>query len=449
MIATISKKNNSLIDKKILILIGILLIIITIILLILINSETFKESDLKITNGLQNSLIKTKNNSISIFIEVVHLLNNIHFPYVIIAIIFNFYNIYDCFILVNILSIDYIIAFCLKLIYFEPPYHLGDKNHNNEVKVYYCGYGWGFPSEECIIMASFYLSIWKIIMNKYSINNKKTEKLIKYTLLAAFIILLIINSFGILLMGYYYLSHIMFSILTGIIVYLFIFQSNFIDLLNGKAFISFIKDKYIHYLIANLSIFVLLSIFYIIENIIINNNNTKYDICNSVGNKKIFSKSGKYSYIDGNYIFVILFLGNIFAILGIIIDIKWYYGENQSNYYHFNFSEDSEEFIDNNDSKGSRDSFNGSINITKETIWNKTPLLISILRLIIVILFFGICFIPYFLVNLTNSNIILILIIKLLLPTIIFFLGIFFYFKPILRLMKLTNFTLESILDDK
>lgn len=448
MIVKLSKKSNSLINKKILILIGILLIIITIILLILINSEIFKESDLKITNGLQNSLINTKNNSISIFMEIVHFFNNIHFPYVVIAIIFNFYTIYDCFILVNILSIDYIISFCLKLIYFEPPYHLGDKNHSDEVKVYYCGYGWGFPSEECIIMASFYLSIWKIIISKYSINNKQTEKIIKYTLLAAFILLLIINSFGILLMGYYYLSHIMFSILTGTIVYLFILQSNFIDLLNGNDFISFIKDKYLHYLIAHLSIFVLLSFFFIIERFIINNN-TKYDICKSIENKKIFSKSGKYSYIDGNYAFVILFLGNIFAMLGIIIDVKWYYGENLFNYYQFNFPEEPEETIDNNDSKGSRDSFNGSINITRETIWNKTPLLISVLRLIVILLFFGVCFIPYFLVNLTDSNTILILIIKLLLPTIFFFLGIFFYFKPILIFMKLTNFTLESILEDK
>jgi hypothetical protein len=329
------------------------------------------------------------------------------------------------------------------MFYSKPPYQLEDKNDKNEVEIYHCGYGWGFPSEECIIMTSFYLSIWKIL-NKYSINYNQNQIKIKYCLLLFIFLLIFVHSFGILLMGYYYLSHIIMSNLIGIMIYLLILESNFINLLNGDAFIQFIKNKYIHYIIVNLFIFVFLSFLYIIQRLSFNN---KYKICETATNEKIFAKSGKYSYIDGNYIFVFLFLGNIFAVLGIIADINWTHGGVEANYLQFNFIQESEEVSDNR-SRSSDSSFNYSINITKETIWNNTSLLISLLRLIIVIFFLGICFIPYFLVDLTNSNITLILFIKILLPSIIFYLGIFYYLKPFLRLLKLTNYTLESILRD-
>ena len=37
------------------------------------------------------------------------------------------------------------------MIYFKPPYLNLDINHENDnqdIKIFYCGYGWGFPSAE-------------------------------------------------------------------------------------------------------------------------------------------------------------------------------------------------------------------------------------------------------------------------------------------------------------
>ena len=442
MIAKLSKKNKSLIDRKIFIIGLSLLIIISIILFLFIifKPNYFIELDIEITKYFQDLLVKKSINSIPLFIKIVHIINDMYTPYILIAIIFNFYTIYDCFLLINVLSIDYIISFCLKMIYFGPTYRyliINNENDNQGVRIFYCGYGWGFPSEECIVLISFYLSLWKI-STKLSIYFDNNHKIIKYFLLLFIIMLTFINIFGILLMGYYYLSHIIFSIITGIIVYLVIFESNLINLLDGKEFISFIEDKFILYLIINLSIFVFFSIIFAIERLIGEDGNKK-DKCESIKEKNFFN------YIDGNFIYAITFLGNIFGIIGIYLDFTCSHNGDKSKFYQLNFPQEWEDLMDS----FNRGSFSGSIDITRETIWNKTSIIIYILRLIIILVYCAICFFPYFLINLTNSSIALVLFIKFLFPIILLFLGIFFYLKIFLRLVKLTNRTYESIVDDR
>ena len=443
MIAKLSKKNISYTNKKIFIIILSLLIIINIIyfLFIIFKPNYLEDLDIEITKYFQDLLVKKSDNSIPLFIKIFHIINDIYTPYILIAIIFNFYTFYDCFALINMLSIDYIISFCLKMIYFKPPYLNLDINHENDnqdIKIFYCGYGWGFPSEECIVLISFYLSIWKIT-TKFSMYFDKTHKIIKYFLLLLFLILVFINILGILLIGYYYLSHIIFSIITGIIIYFVIFESNLINLLDGKEFISFIKNKFILYLIINLSIFVFCSIFFSIERLIRKDSN-KNNKCISNDNNINY-----FNYIDGNFIYPILFLGNIFGIIGIYLDFTCSHRGDENKFYQLNFPQKLDDLMES----FNRGSFSSSIDITRETFWNKTSMFAYILRLIIILLFCGICFIPYFLINFTNSSTAIVLFIKFLIPIILLFLGIFFYLKIFLRLIKLTNTTYESIIDDR
>ena len=442
MIAKLSKKNKSSINRKAFIIVLSLIIIINIILFLFIKFKPnyFIELDIEITKYFQDLLVKRSINSTPLFIKIIHILNDIYIPYILIAIIFNFYTVYDCFLLINVLSIDYIISFCLKMIYFEPSYsNLNINNETNvkDIKVFYCGYGWGFPSEECIVLISFYLSLWKIT-TKLSIYFDNNGKIIKYILLLFILILALINIFGMLLMGYYYLSHIIFSIITGIIVYLVIFESNLINIFDGKEFIFFIENKFILYLIINLSIFVCFSISFVIEKLIGEDGN-KNGKCKSIDDKNVFN------YIDGNFTYAILFLGNIFGIIGIYLDFAYTHSGDKSKFYPLNFPQKWENLIDS----FNHGSFSDSIDITRETIWNKTSIIIYIIRLIILLVYCGICFIPYLLINLTYSSIALVLFIKFLFPIILLFLGIFFYLKIFLRIMKLTNRTYESIIDDR
>ena len=427
--------------RKIFIIITLILISIEIILFILIKMEITKTMDIDITFYLQKKLLDTEKNSTNFFLEFNQYLNNIYAPYFLIAIIYNFFTVYDCFILVNVLSIDYIFSFEFKLSYSKPSYKYFGINNNNldDIRIYYCGYGYAFPSQESIIAVSIYLSIWKII-NKASFKYNQKKRIIKYILLSLFIIILFIYNFLALLDGYYYFSHIIFSVILGIIVYLIFFETNILNLLDGKEFMNFINKYNLLYIILNLSSFVFLSIIYIIYRVKISKD-TNYGICTDKDGKEFNQIEKYYSYIDGTFVFNILFLGNIFSMVGIILDLKYKHKGNNYTYYTENFTQEYEELIN----EKNQESFGHSIHIIKDTVWNNTSLLISFLRLIIVIVFWWVCFFPYIFVHFNDKSIALILFIKILLPPILFFMGIFYYLKLILQLMNLTNTALRSL----
>ena len=431
------------IRRKVLLIILLILATLEVLFFIFITTEEIKTIDIDITSALQDSFIQGK--SAPFFIKLIHILNDIYAPYVIIAIIYNFYTIYDCFILVNVLSVDYIISYTLKLIYEYPTYNYldGESKENTYSKIFYCGYGWGFPCEESLISISFYLSVWKIIVSKIDYKYDKSKKIIKYSILFCFIFLCLIYNFGILLNGYYFMSHIIFSNVAGIMIYLILFEANFFNILNGKELIDFIRNKYLLYLNLNLAIFFVLSIFYIIKRVS-EGKEDYYKICTSMDGKELFKDNGYYSYIDGTYVYSILFLSDIFSMVGIIIDLIYINNKNHANFYQINFPQELEDFIKN----ASQGSFNGSIRITQDICWNNTPIFISLLRLIVVLVFTWICFLPFLFINLQDHHVIIIFIVRFFLSTMIFFMGIFCFFKPLLKLMKLTNNTSHSILDD-
>ena len=404
-----SKQISNTMRRKFLLIISLILISVEIVLFILIKTEVTKTIDIEITIDLQKKLLDTKENSTNFFLEFNQYLNNIYAPYFLISIIYNFFTVYDCFILVNVLSINYIFSFLLKLIYKKPSYKYFNINNSDsdDIKIYYCGYGYAFPSQESIIAVSLYLSIWKI-MNKMSFKYNKKKKIIKYILLSIFISILFFYNFCSLLDGYYFFSHIIFSVIFGFIVYLIFFESNFFNLLNGNEFMNFLNKYYLLYIIINLSLFVLFSIIYIIERVTISKD-YNYGICTDKNGKEFNQREKYYSYIDGTFVFNILFLGNIFSMVGIILDLKYKHKGNNYTYYTDNFTQEYEELIN----EKNQESFGHSIHIIKDTVWNNTSLLISFLRLIIVIVFCWVCFFPYIFVHFNDKSIALILFIKI------------------------------------
>ena len=444
-----SKKHLlSTMRRKVLLIILLILISIEIVLFIFIKNESMRTLDIKITKSLQKFFI-TENKEESeeskehpFLLSLVHVINDLYSPYIILSVIYNFCTVYDCFILVNVLSIDYIFSFIFKIMYNNPGYFFQSKNEEN-IKIFYCGYGWGFPSEESIIAVSFYLSIWKICC-KLSFKFNQIQKIIKYFFLCLIIMLLLFYNICTLLSGYYFFSHIIFSNIFGLIVYLIFFESNFFNLLDGGEFMNFLDKYNLLYIIINLSLYVIFSgIFFYLR--LTEKEKQKYGICTAEDGNKYFNSSGNYnSYLDGTYCFCMLFLGNIFASTGLILDIKCAYSNNEFVFYQINFPQEFGELMDTK----SKSSFSDSIHITRDMTWNNTQISISFLRLFIVLVFCWSCFFPYIFVSLTDTHIVIILTIKIFLPPMLFFLGIFFYLKPILKLMKLTNNTYHSLSDD-
>ena len=280
-------------------------------------------------------------------------------------------------------------------------------------------------------------------MTKLSFNFSYKKTVAKYSVLFFICLIFFGYNFCNLLIGYYCLSHIIFSAIFGLIVYLIFFESNFFNLFNGQEFINFIKKYNLLYIIINLSLFVIFSIAYVFLRLFYSDNN-KYNICETVEGVEHFKKSGKFSYLDGTFCFNVLFLGNVFSMVGVMLDLKLIYKNDYVIYYQMNFPQEYEEL--NNNYK--KESFNCSINITKDVEWNNTPICITLLRLFIVLVFCWTCFFPYIFINLNESHILLILGIKIFLPPMIFFMGIFFYLKPLLAKIYLTNTTLNSISED-
>ena len=432
--------------RKVLLIILIILISIEIVIFTFIKLGKINEFDIDIITNFQKkyiSYISKTVKEVPILLKIVHILNDIYTPYVLISVIFNFFTVYDCFILVNILSINYIFSFLFKLIYFKPTYKYFDTYEKaKNIQIFYCGYGWGCPMEECLTTISFYLSIWKIV-TKLSFNFSYKKIVAKFTALFFICLIFFGYNFCNLLMGNYGLSHIIFSAVFGLIVYLIFFESNFFNLFNGEEFMNFIKRYKLLYIIINLSIFVIFSIVYMVLRLTYSDDN-KYGLCQTVEDIGHFKKSGKFSYLDGTFCFNVLLLGNVFSMIGIMMDIKFVYKNNEAAYYQINFPQEYEDLNTNT----KKESFNYSINIMKEVEWNNTPVFITLLRLLVVLVFCWTCFFPYIFIDLNESHILLILSIKIFLPPTIFFMGIFFYLKPLLSKIYLTNNTLSSISED-
>ena len=431
------KVKLSQISGKVLFILILILITLEIILFVFIKTGDTQEIDIETTEYLQESLFNMTNNSINYILEINHYLNDIYTPHLLISIIYCFFTVYDCFILVNILSVNYIFSFIIKLIYNKPSYKIFDTNNN--IQIYYCGYGYAFPSEEIIIAVSFYLSIWKIT-NKLSFKYNKKEKVIKYIFFTFILVLLLYYNFCTLLTGYYFISHIIFSTILGIIVYLIFLESNFFNLLNGNEFIKFLRRYKLLYIIINLSFFVIFSVIYMVMRASLSKDN-KYKNCWDNKGSEFNKNEDYYSYLDGTFVFNVLFLANVFSILGIMLELRCIHKGDESSFYQSNFPSELNELI-NPQNIGS---FTGSIHITQETVWNNTSLLVSILRLIFVLVFCWFCFFPYMFIHLNDEHITLVIFIKMFLPPSVFFMGIFFYLKPLLKLMRLTNLTLQSM----
>ena len=455
IIKNTTKKHNS----KLSILILIIMSIIDLTLFILIKVECFKNIDINFTNFLQNSLIKIRagNTQIPLYLQSIEILNQMYVPYIIILIISNFGRINDVFILFNTLSASFFISTLLKLIYYSPPYdnfiHPPDNQDTPDEKfpptlIYYCGNGWALPSTEYIIQINFYLSFWKLICgkNKNTNNNELITK-IKWMIFSCFIILFILYTIGILLMGYYYMSQIVFSLFIAITIYLLFFHSFNLHETSPKEFVFFISQKARYYLIIYVSLIIVIALIYLFERFILSQKyGFSYNVCTTINMEKNFDKSGNYyCYIDGSFYYAPIFVGHIFAILGLVCEYKFLFGSNEQNFYQFHFPLDVEQLRESNASI----SFLNSINIIKETEWNNTSMFISIIRQFSLFLIGGVCLFPYFLIDLENYHIGIILTTNIFLPSFLFSFGLFFYFKQILKPFGLINRTLERVLEDK
>ena len=424
---------------------NLFLLVLEFIFYILIKNDVFLKIDKNIRENLKSSSLST-NYQIQLLQKIFFYFNNKFTPYIIIIIVDNFSNIYNTFILINTLSFIYYISAILKFIYHEI------NSISNNDNFFYCGFGFNLPSTEIITSIVIYFALFKLfISNKNSNNYNKIKyaKLKTITKIFIFIIIIVINViniFTVILNGYYFFSHVLFSVILGIAIFLLLFEINIIDLNNGKKFIKFLKNYFGKFALFNIFLLIISFIPYIIERKIFFealacNSNYKNDFFYYFQNNNQIYKA----YIDGSFCLISFFFANFFLSLGYKFELSYLFQNDAKIYYQFYYAI----VFDENNLFSNDSSNSGTIMLTNETQWNNTSFIKSFLRLIVNFVLASVCCIPYFIINQAEKKFQVVFFVKYFFPLVLITSGIGFWFKLILKKLHLTNAALINILKDK
>lgn len=420
------------IDKKY-IYISLGLFLLDLLFFILIKSNVFESSDFSIQESLQPDHTNNKITSIPTFLKCINYFNKIYFPYSIIIIINNFVNIYITFILFNILSLCCYISSILKFIFYKAII-------NPNGIIYYCGEGWNLPCTEMLISVLFYLSLWNISFKGKESRNKT---ILKNIILVLIIVINIINAFCLATIGYYLFSHIIFSAILGVLLYLLIFEANIIKDHGPKEFCKFIKNKFEKYMIYQIVLLVLTFIPYIIERSVKDNEKAE---CKSIHNYFYHKNKSPYiTYVDDTFALISVFIGHFFVTIGIKCELVFVFKNHIQNFDQYHFGVNLDELNMEKELKNNT----GTIIVTTDTEWNNTIKIKSIIRLIISFGLSFVCFLPYFALDNEEIDFSQIFLVKYSLSFSLFSFGITFFFKFIFKVLRLSNEILGSILNDQ
>ena len=322
--------------------------------------------------------------------------------------VYNFYNTFKTFTLIISLLVPLIISQILNIYLIKT---IKDENDiNNELL-----FATGYP-----------LFLWKILSNselgrektQNSIRSmdtvQKNHKTINNIKSLVFVVIFILFQYLIYFILFNDVDKIIFDAIMGLIVYFIFFHIFKIETNNPRHFINIIEFKLKYYFL----IFLFFNLFFIIFCIDTSNNNEDK---NNIIKKIIY----KYSFTS--------------IVIGIILGTKYeynFYFEKKLNIWaQYNFESD---FEASNEEE--EESLSSIISSSNKKQWNNTSFSISLLRLIfIIVVTFG-CL--YSFIFLKFDNFILEIFMKYILPINLFSLGLFYWYKLILKYLKVTNILL-------
>lgn len=280
---------------------------------------------------------------------------------------------------------------------------------------------------ELIYATGYPLFIWKIFSKSeysreksYSSSRKSTETVPKNQKSKNIIIYLVIIIFQYLIHFILFndVDKIIYDILLGLIMFYVFFYVLKIETNNPKQFIKVIEFKFKYYFL----IFLFFNLFFAVFCIeIANNNEDKIHIIQKI----IY----KYSVSS-------IFLG---IIIGTKFEYNYYFEQKLNVWSQYNFESDFELSDEEEE-----ESLTSIISSNYKRQWNSTSISISLLRLIFSIgITFG-CLNSFIFFKFDNFFVELLL--KYVLPVNLFSFGLFYWYKIILKYLKVTNiFLLTSL----
>jgi len=147
-----------------------------------------------------------------------------------------------------------------------------------------------------------------------------------------------------------------------------------------------------------------------------------------LSNKKCSGVSPNRKYENESLLSLPIFISSIFIVLGIKYEILYIFKGDENSWVKCNFKQDT---VDD-------ESLISTLTISKDTQWNHTNIIVSILRLIVIFLLNAVSLIPFVLVSFDN-NLYVVFIFKVLVPYSFMNFISFFVVKYCCKKLRLVN----------
>jgi len=342
----------------------------------------------------------------------------------IIIISYIYFNVYRTgFLIFNLIICTFIIG-TLKMIYANPrPYF-----ESEEILSYSREGGWGNPSGHSLTAVCFILSFWKVIFQIQNLKDKESLK--NWTFFGAILVILMILVSRFLI-GAHSLNQIIFGALIGYALFYFYFYILDIDTEKPEQILKIIYLEENEKIYKKLYTLLVLNIFFIIIDLLFYflNKDTKNELnfLNILNKRFTENPLKKYKMLQNEGLYSCsASLANICLFLGICFELNLTFKNNERNWiiYNFDYNENFLEFQSRKE------------NVFK---WNKINNKKRTIKFLIFLILLLITFLPFYFLGILFDNIYLILIIKLVIPVNIIFLGMFFFYKNIFRYFDVIN----------
>jgi hypothetical protein len=348
------------------------------------------------------------------------------------AITYNFVNIYKIFVLTYSIFLANFISSTLGFIFHSPRPYM----YYFSIKPVIMFNEWGSPNNQIVVLISFSLSFYEVIVRTRRLTNSIIGKII------TIIIIGLIDFIDIFLMfasGNIGFNQIIFSILIGVVTHQIIFSLFKVEVNNSKQLFNFLKFKKRYYFVINA---ILIAFQYILYIFIIDDLDEDYFTANiKEQQKRLFYSEFLYKHFNyrshfylnkGNFCDVLCFSMNIVAFLSVKLELFSKYKGDYDNWSSNNFERPPQE--------------NGLLDVSEQddyfirdaTQWNHTGCFKTVIRFFFII-FFCICsMIPsvliYYLIDNSELNGYIFII---FVPMFLLVFGMFYLFKVVLRCFKL------------
>ena len=371
----------------------------------------------------------------TIFSELIQYLNSNFFYIIICALVSNLVNVYKVTVLIYSLFLANFISAALSFIFHLPrPFMC-----YFSIKPAILFNDWGSPDNSIVVLISFYLTFYEIIIRNEKMDKSLAGKIIVFVILGIIAFLDIFFAFAAGNLGY---NQIIFSVCIGLLTYQIIFYIFNVEVNKSRQLYQFLKFPTAYYLFINLILLLFQIILFVF---IIDKWDEDYYRKNieeqraRIYYREFFSDVvvfRKNFYLNkGNFNNVIFFAMNIVCFLALKLELFWTFNGDFKSWSSSNFERPKKE---NNMLDYSSDEFL----IGENTQWNHTGLILSIIRLIVTFILIIICFLPTIILYAwikIEDNDINGFICKTALPLILMVFGIFYFFKPIFRLVGLAK----------